>query len=176
MADDRGAEDCRRPSQFPDKLPPVSLQHRVVLPLNRNAESYRASIFVDQYLPGRCRWHLAAIHYRLHIPGFAAPMPIQHAISVVDPERFAKLAEYARTQPDHGARMELWCLNPPRYIPISCSDFSDLAYKLSLQQRDSVPAHEREEAKVAYLLPDTTSVEVNFRDISTVGESGPARP
>jgi hypothetical protein len=176
LADDASAEHCRRPSQYPDKLPPSPLQHRVVLSLNRSAESYRVSTFVDQYLPGRCRWHLQAIRYRLHVPGFPEPMPIQHAISVVDPDRFAKLAEYARAQPDHGARMELWCLNPPRYMSISCTDFGDLAHNLSSQQRDSVPAREREEANAAYLLPDTTSVEVNFHDMSTVGALSSAPP
>jgi hypothetical protein len=176
QADDPSAEQCRRPSEVPDKLPPFPLKHRVVLPLNRTADSYRMDVFVDQYLPGRCRWHLQAIQFRLHMSGFADPMPIQHGISVVDPERFAKLADYARALPDHGARMELWCQNPPRYFTGTCADFGDAVHGLSPQQRDSIPAIDREDQNAAYLLPETTAVQVNFHDVGAIPRSTPTSP
>jgi hypothetical protein len=176
QADDPSAEQCRRPSEYPDKLPPFPLKHRVFLSLNRRSDSYRASLFVDQYLPGRCHWHMQAIQYRLHVMGFAEPMPIQHAIAVVDPERFAKLAEYARALPDHGARMELWCQNPPRYMSISCTDFGDAVFGPSPQQRDSIPAIDREDQNAAYLMPETTAVQVNFHDVGAVPRTRPASP
>jgi hypothetical protein len=163
--EDTSAEQCRRPSEYPDKLPPFPLRHRVLLSLNRSSDSYRASLFVDQYLPGRCHWHLQAIQYRLHMMGFPDPMPIQHAIAAVDPAQFAKLAEYARALPDRGTRMELWCQNPPRYMPISCTDFGDAVFGLTPLQRDSIPAIDRQDQNAAYLMPDTTAVQVNFHDV-----------
>jgi hypothetical protein len=163
--EDIDAEQCRRPSEYPDKLPPFPLKHRVLLTLNRSADSYRASLFVDQYLPGRCHWHLQAIQYRLRVMGFADPMPIQRGIAAVDPERLAKLADYARALPDHGARMELWCQNPPRHMSISCTDFGDAVFGLSPQQRDAIPAIDRQDQDAAYLMPETTVVQVNFHDI-----------
>jgi hypothetical protein len=175
QADDPSAEQCRRPSEYPDKLPPFPLKHRVILSLNRRPVSYRASLFLDQYLPGRCHWHLQAIQYRLHVMGFPEPMPIQHAIAVVDPERFAKLAEYARALPDHGARMELWCQNPPRYSSISCTDFGDAVFGLSPKQRDSIPAIDREDQN-AYLMPETTAVQVNFHDVGAIPRTRAASP
>jgi hypothetical protein len=177
QSDDKGAEQCRRPSPFGPKLPADSLLHKVVLPLTRGEDKYQASFFVDQYLPGRCHWHLTTVTYRLRVNGFTDPMRIQHGISAVNPEHYPKLADFVRAQPDRGARMELWCLNPPKYIPVSCTDFGDFAaHVLSAEQRASVPAIQREDANAAYILPDSTDVQVNFHDLSATAAAKPTQP
>ena len=173
QGDNPDAAQCRVTSSY---LPPGPRWHRVLLPLTRNGDKYRAVFFVDQFLPGRCLWHFKMVTYRMHMTGFAEPMRIQRGVIAEDADWYARHSEYLRTLPDGGARMDLWCLNPPRYIPISCTDFGDGAvYKLSPQQQASVPAIERENPNAAYVLPGATSVQVNFHDISAVSTAAASR-
>lgn len=93
-----GNNQCQRS----DPLPPIPLIHTVILPLIRGDASYRATLFVDQYLPGPCHWGLSQIVFRLHVAGFAIPMEIQHRVVAVDEQKSAPLAANLRTRQDHG--------------------------------------------------------------------------
>jgi len=62
-ADDPNAEQCRRPSEYPDKLPPFPLKHRVFLSLNRSADSYRASLLLINI----CRGAVAGTYKEFNI-------------------------------------------------------------------------------------------------------------
>jgi len=72
--------------------------------------------------------------------------------------------------------MELWCQTLPPYTPMRCTDFGDAVFGLSPQQRDSMPAIDREDQNAAYLLPETTAVRVNFHDVGAIPRITPASP
>jgi hypothetical protein len=140
----------------------------LVVPLTRVEDTYKVEFYLDQYLPGQCEWHFREMFFRMHLSGFVDPMMLQytaiHSLNELSPGRWA-IESHAR--PDHGTIIELWCINPPRYIPISCMEFGDFAngQRLSAEQIAAIPPNEREYHGPVPLYSDVTAAQINFHQL-----------
>jgi hypothetical protein len=140
----------------------------LVVPLTRVEDTYKVEFYLDQYLPGQCEWHFLEMFFRMHLSGFVDPMMLQytaiHSLNELSPGRWA-IESHAR--PDHGTIIELWCINPPRYIPISCMEFGDFAngQRLSPEQIAAIPPNEREYHGPVPLYSDVTAAQINFHQL-----------
>jgi len=144
------------------------LIHTLIVPLIRVEDTYKVDLYLDQYLPGQCEWHFQEMFFRLHLNGFVDPMALQytaiHSLNEVSPGRWAV---EAHARPDHGTKIELWCFNPPKYLPFSCEEFGDFANnnRLSPEQIAAIPPSEREYHGPVPLYSDITAAQIHFHQL-----------
>jgi len=172
--EEKGAEQCERLSPFGAKgPPPLPLVHNVIVRLSRVGETYHATVVVDQYLPGDCRWRLWDVTFRLRAKGHPDPMPIFVGIANAG-ERILAAAKQGTAF--YRGRIDVWCgkaLNydvRPDYV---CGDLAVFSRSLSPQTIAAVPPVARESHNVVYVFPDTTSVQFNLHDVDALAAGTP---
>jgi hypothetical protein len=134
---------------------------------------YEGNIIVDKYLPGRCRWHLELVGYKV-IDG--AP--------VMSEGYFAKVYDAARigdqSQSLYRGKNDIWCRKmvaragaPAGEQCESLSTMKSLSAgnPISPKTLASIPSDEYEpQPTTIWILPETQSIEVNFHDLDNASE------
>lgn len=148
--------------------PLVVVQH---VPMVRTGDSYSASIVIDRFKPGLCRWHLKEVNYFLDIKGY------RYAEYFSGRNFFPHIAVLASSQsPDQSVQyrgpMDVLCWtvsdrNVRPFYPLRCTDING-ALHFARHVEVSIPAAERESGGITHVSPESSSVEFNFHDLDAV--------
>jgi hypothetical protein len=170
------------PKEFDQFTYPQALEVMRTAPIVRIGERYRAAVAVDQFLPGRCNWHLREIRYRLFVKGYGYELARNNGvgqIQVMDAQRRA--VDAAKGGSFYEGQLDIWCgrllnRNIAPYYPAGCGALDDFRPRVPPEVFAAVPALQRESHSLVYVSPGTRSVQANFHDVDELAAPTPAHP
>jgi hypothetical protein len=164
-----GFESCYR-TGF---IGPINMLHiSDPLKIEHDGSHYKATVIVDKYEPGKCRWQLSLVLYK--IPnGIDAKIHAGDSTWYGTPTVF--LIDDAPSSPNkglsalRGGRIDIWCAKQPRAEdPQSAESCGALAGVSRNDYRALIPPDQRGDRVQTEVFPEDQSAEVNFHDLDAL--------
>jgi hypothetical protein len=169
LGNEPGYESCYR-TGF---IGPINMLHlSEPLKIDHDGSSYKASVIVDKYEPGKCAWRLRFVLYKI-ANGVDAKNFAGDSTWYGTPIVFVKYGDPRRS--DRGItaiprnRVDIWCAKQSWAEDLRYAEACGALAGLSRVDYSSlIPPDQRADRVQIDVFPDNQAAEVNFHDLDTL--------